>query len=330
MFYGVIRMDYQMKAYILISLLLLIALAAALMVMYSALKKRNDMLSRRIDRLLSEKAERLEHGTNSRFSSLNRRVDLLSDTYSRSMSSFYDQMARVNSGIGDIRAMAGDLGDIKKIMVNPRARGAWGEVELRSIISETLAPGQYLENTPVVPGAAERVEFAIRMPGENGALLAVDSKFPTEDYLRIEEDSSGAFYRAVMTEARRISGKYVKPPHTVDYAVMFLPAESIYAEACRTPGLLEACRTRYRVLVSGPATFSALLTSLRMGYRGLEIEKRGEEVMRLLAGAKEEFSKYHAQAAQALTRARQLENELSGLEKQAGAVLRSLRDIGDM
>lgn len=242
-----------------------------------------------------------------------------------------EQLERVDKGLGEMRTLAGDVGDLKKVLTNPRARGAWGEVQLRSIIEDMLTPGQYLENTAVEPGVTERVEFAIVMPDASGeqVLLPVDSKFPVESYLRLDESGANAFEKRVLEEAKRISTKYIRPPRTVDYAVMFLPVESVYAEVTRRRGLVERVQNDYGVLISGPATFAALITSLRLGYRGLAIERHGAEVMNLLQGVKEEFTKYADTVSRARQRARQLETELDALEVRARAVERSLRDVGE-
>ena len=333
----------QYTEVILAGMIILIAVIVCLLIFYSKMKRKNDILAHRIDKMLVESSRETAQRQENLSDRLNARMDAMSEANSNSMDAlrtginlrldsslgaFNEQLSRVDKDLGEMRSLAFDVNDIKKIMTNPRARGAWGEVELRSIFTEILTPEQYLENTPVVPGASERVEFAIKMPsGEtNGVLLAVDSKFPTEDYLRIDTNTSNAFSRAVLTEAKRISDKYIRPPYTVDYAIMFLPAESVYAEACRTASLLETCRTKYRVLISGPATFAALLTSLRLGYRGLAMERRGEEISSMLSGIQAELKKYHETAQQALTRSRQLESELEALEKSARNVERKLKD----
>lgn len=241
------------------------------------------------------------------------------------------QLERVDKGLGEMRTLAAGVNDLSRIMTNARARGAWGEVQLRALISDALAPGQYLENAPVVPGNTERVEFAVIMPDSTGqkVLMAVDSKFPIETYLRLTDDASGgaAFERKLLEEAKRISTKYIKPPHTVDYAIMFLPAESLYAEAARRRGLVERIQNDYRVLVAGPATFAALLTSLRMGFSSIAIEKKSAEVMKALRGVQEEFDRYTEAVAKAGQRARQLEEELGAVEVRARAMARRLRNI---
>lgn len=288
----------------------------------------------RQDRLrdtLDERMEALRGSNDQQMEQIRKEVSTRLDLrLGESFRTVNEQLARVNKGLGEMQNLAGEVGDLTRIMTNARARGAWGEVELRSLLEEALAPGQYLENTPVVPGSAERVEFAIVMPDATGetALLAVDSKFPIETYLRQEGESGGAaFERRVLEEAKRISTKYIRPPHTVDYAILFLPAESLFAEVARRRGLVERVQNEYRVLISGPATFAALLTSLRLGFRSVTIEKRSAEVMALLQGVQEEFDKYAEAVSRAETRARQLEEELNSVEVRARAVTRRLRDV---
>ena len=281
---------------------------------------------------VSDRLDSMRDSNDQRFDQL--RLDMSTRLDRRLGDSFRtvnEQLARVDKGLGEMRNLVGDVGDLKRILTNPRARGAWGEVQLRGILEDTLAPGQYLENTAVEKGAAERVEFAIVMPDASGeqVLLPVDSKFPVESYLRMDENDGAAFEKRVLEEAKRISAKYIRPPHTMDYAVMFLPAESVYAEVARRRGLVERVQNDYRVLISGPATFAALITSLRLGYRGLAVERHGAEVMALLHSVQDEFSKYAETVSRARQRARQLETELDALEVRARAVERSLRDVGE-
>ena len=337
-----------------------LAAAAAVIIfaVISALQRRNmdrhmhrmsralDISMRRLDDLsrdMETRQENLRASVSDRMDSLRDASDQKFDQLRLDMSTRLDrrlgdsfrtvneQLARVDKGLGEMRHLAGDVGDLKKVLTNPRARGAWGEVQLRGIIEDMLSPGQYLENTPVEPGAAERVEFAVVMPDASGekVLLPVDSKFPVESYLRLDDENAAAFEKRVLEEAKRISAKYIRPPRTMDYAVMFLPVESVYAEVARRRGLVERVQNDYSVLISGPATFAALITSLRLGYRGLAIERHGAEVMALLQNVKEEFTKYADTVSKARQRARQLETELDALEVRARAVERSLRDIGE-
>lgn len=338
-------------------LFLIGALALALLIVFIISVIRRHMLERQVLRMnralesstrrIAELSDSIERRQDRLRGSLDERMDALRDANDRkldqlreivtgkldqrlgaSFRTVNEQLVRVDKGLGEMRSLAADVGDLKKILTNARARGAWGEVQLRALIEEVLAPGQYLENTPVMPGVTERVEFAILLPDASGetTLIAVDSKFPMEHFLRLPEGDA-AFERTVLEEGKRISSKYIRPPHTVDYAIMFLPAESLYAEVARRRGLVERLQNECRVLVSGPSTFAALLTSLRMGFRGAALERRGAEVMAILRGVKAEFGKYAEAVERAKQRARQVEGDLDGVETRARAVERKLRDV---
>ena len=292
-----------------------------------AMEARQERLRGTID----ERMDELRASNDLRFEQLRHEVSgRLDARLGDSFRTVNEQLARVDKGLGEMRTLAGGVSDLTKIMTNARARGAWGETQLRALMEDMLAPGQYLENAAVEPGSTERVEFAVVMPDSRGetVLMAVDSKFPVETYLRLAENGTDmAFERRVLDEAKRISVKYIKQPYTVDYAVMFLPAESLYAEVARRRGLVERVQNEYHVLISGPCTFAALLTSLRLGFRSVTIEKRGAEVMALLRSVQEEFVKYADTVARAGQRARQLEDELNSVEVRARAVVRKMRDI---
>lgn len=253
-----------------------------------------------------------------------------------------EQLARVHKGLGEMQTLAQGVGDLKKVLTNVKTRGVWGEVRLRALLEDSLSPGQYLENAQVRPGTQERVEFAIRLPAADGegALLPVDSKFPQEDYLRLVDaaqsgDAEGVraarkqLENAVREQARRIREKYVAPPVTTDYAVLFLPVESLYAEVARADGLLESLQNTYRVLVAGPSTFAALLTSLQMGFRTVALQKRSGEVLELLSAVQEEFQKYGEAVRKARTRLEQATGDLDFIDTRARALSRKLRDVGD-
>ena len=249
-----------------------------------------------IARLNDQKLEQMRQTVSEKLEST------LENRLGESFKAVNEQLLRVYKGLGEMQSLAQGVGDLKKVLTNVKTRGVWGEVRLRALLEDCLSPGQYLENAQVTPGSMERVEFAIRLPAADGegALLPVDSKFPQEDYLRLVEaaqagDAEGVraaqkqLENAVREQARRISDKYIKPPATTDYAVLFLPVESLYAEVARVDGLLEGLQNKYRVLVSGPSTFAALLTSLQMGFRTVALQKRSGEVLKLLAAVKEEF-----------------------------------------
>ncbi len=216
-----------------------------------------------------------------------------------------DRLESVYKGLGEMHSLAAGVGDLRKVLTNVKTRGIWGEMQLGSLIRQSLAPGQYAENVAVVPGSAERVEFAIRLPNQSGETvwLAVDSKFPQESYLRLVEASQRAdaagteaarreLQRRIRDEAKKIREKYISPPSTADFALMFLPVEGLYAEVLQTPELVEAIQREQRVVIAGPGTFSAMLNALQMGFRSLAIQRRSGEVFRLLDEIKTDFGRF--------------------------------------
>ncbi|MDO4549206.1 MAG: DNA recombination protein RmuC [Clostridia bacterium] len=226
-----------------------------------------------------------------------------------------EQLERVYKSLGEMQALASGVGDLKRVLSGVKTRGVWGEARLQALLEDNLTSAQYLVNTPVEPGSAERVDFAVVLPGKSDGeniLLPIDAKFPQEDYQRLidasiegnraqVEKSSLALERAILEQAKSISSKYIKVPNTTDFAILFLPVEGLYAEALRRPGLAQKMQSEYRVLLSGPTTLSALLNSLQMGFRSLAVEKRSEEIWLLLGSMRTELNRF----SQALDRARQ-------------------------
>jgi DNA recombination protein RmuC len=216
-----------------------------------------------------------------------------------------DQLEQVFRSVGEMQALAAGVGDLKRVLTNVKSRGTWGEVSLGGLLAEVLTAEQYAKNVEIRPGSGERVEFAIRLPGrEDGPLwLPIDAKFPTEDYERLAEAAERADALAVEAAAkalearvrhaaRDISGKYVAPPWSTDFALMFLPTEGLYAETVRRPGLVDQLQRDWRVVAAGPTTLLALLNSLRMGFKSLAIQERSSEVWQVLRAVKTEFEKY--------------------------------------
>lgn len=290
-----------------------------------ALARLNDQKLEQMRRTVSEKLE-----------------STLENRLGQSFRLVNEQLARVHKGLGEMQTLAQGVGDLKKVLTNVKTRGVWGEVRLRALLEDALSPGQYLENAQVRPGTQERVEFAIRLPAADGegALLPVDSKFPQEDYLRLVDAAQSGdanavraarkqLENAVREQARRIREKYVAPPATTDYAVLFLPMESLYAEVARVDGLLESLQNTFRVLVAGPSTFAALLTSLQMGFRTAALQKRSGEVLELLSAVQEEFQKYGEAVRKARTRLEQATGDLDFIDTRARALGRKLRDVGE-
>ena len=215
------------------------------------------------------------------------------------------RLEQVYKGLGEMQTLATGVGDLKRVLTNVKTRGIWGEMQLGSLLSAVLTQEQYAENVAVVPGSQERVEFAVILPGKEAdtVYLPIDSKFPVEDYARLQEASQSAdaaamdaarkaLMQRIKLEAKRIASKYIAPPHTTDFAVMFLPVEGLYAEVVQHSDLVEVIQREQRVVIAGPSTFSALLNALQMGFRTLAIEKRSGEVWKLLGTVKADFGAF--------------------------------------
>lgn len=275
----------------------------------------------RLDALRNENSSKLEE--------MRRTVDerLQSTLEARLGESFnrvVEQLERVHKGIGEMQTLATGVGDLKKVLSNVRARGAFGEVQLGVLLEQFLSPDQYARNVQVKENTQERVEFAIRLPGRDDleVLLPVDAKFPLDDYERLVEAlqagdparvsvATVALETRVRVFAKMISDKYIAPPQTTDFAILFLPTESLYAEVLRAPGLLESLQREFHVTLAGPTTFAALLNGLHMGFRSLAIERRTSEVWQILGAVRSEFGKYN----EVVTRlARQLNTAAKSVE----------------
>ena len=216
------------------------------------------------------------------------------------------QLEQVHRGLGEMQTLATGVGDLRRVLTNVKSRGTWGEVQLGALIEQTLTKDQYQKNISTKPGSADLVEFAIKLPGRDvdaPVWLPIDAKFPIEDYLRlsdaqdrvdiVEIESAGkALETRIKLEAKKIREKYIEPPHTTDFAILFLPTEGLYAEIIRRNGLIEFLQNEYRVSVAGPSTFSAMLNSLQMGFKTLAIEERSSEIWKTLSKVKTEFGKF--------------------------------------
>lgn len=216
-----------------------------------------------------------------------------------------DQLDRVGQGLGEMKVLASGVGDLKKVLSNVKTRGTLGEVQLAAILDQILTPEQYATNVPTKPRSRETVEFAVKLPGQNDAivLLPIDAKFPTEDYQRlVEAQEQGnleninahgeALESRIKQQAKDIRDKYINPPSTTDFGVLYLPFEGLYAEVLRRPGLYEYISRQFKITIAGPTTIAALLNSLQMGFRTLAIQKRAGEVWQLLGAVKTEFGKF--------------------------------------
>ena len=291
---------------------------------------------------LDEKMDALKASNEHRLDQMRETVsEKLDGRLSESFQTVNKQLADVHRGLGQMHELAGEFTDLKKVLGGVKTRGIWGEMQLRSLLEQTLARNQYLENAAIPENSPNRVEFAVRLPASDGeALLPIDSKFPQEDFIRLmnavesgdpkQMEICGAkLERALTEQAKLISEKYIQPPQTADFAVMFLPVESLYAEAVRRDGLCEKLQTKYRVLVAGPNTLTALLTSLRMGFRTVTLEKRSGEVLKLLSEVRTEFARYEEAVANVRRRLEQTSEALDALEQRSRAVSRKLKNISE-
>ncbi len=258
-----------------------------------------------------------------------------------------ERLEQVYKGLGEMQTLATGVGDLKKLMSGIKTRGIWGEVQLRAILEQILAPGQYEENVAVSPGNSERVEFAVCFPGrseqDQKVYLPIDAKFPTEDYQQIleaeeagnreEADSARRQLAAhIRIEAKKIRDKYIDPPYTTDFAVMFIPSEGLYAELLRKGDIIEQLQTQFHIVITGPTTLVALLNSLQMGFRTIAIERRTSEVWELLGAVKTEFGHF----ADLLSRTQQRLNQASATIEDAARKTRTIQrklqnvqEIGD-
>lgn len=253
-----------------------------------------------------------------------------------------DRLDKVHQGLGEMQQLATGVGDLKRVLTNVKTRGTWGEVQLEILLEQMLTPEQYGKNVETVRGSGERVEFAIRLPGAKEAgepvWMPIDAKFPKEQYERLVEaaeraDADGVaaagkeLERAVRTEARTIAEKYLSPPLTTDFAILFLPTEGLYAEVMRRPGLSDDLQRSCRVTIAGPSTLSALLNSLQMGFRTLALEKRSSEVWQVLGAVKTEFGKFGEVLASTKTALERAARNIDQAETRTRQMTRKLKSV---
>jgi DNA recombination protein RmuC len=287
--------------------------------------------AKQLDRMRETVDERLQ-------STLDKRL-------SESFKQVGERLEQVSRGLGEMQSLATGVGDLKKVLTNVKTRGTWGEVQLGAMLEQVLTPDQYAANVAVKEGG-ERVEFAIRLPGrsEDGqeiVWLPVDAKFPMEDYQRLVDaqeraDADSAEAAAKQLEARikqcagEICGKYLSPPNTTDFGILFLPTEGLFAEAIRRTGLTEYIQRECRVVIAGPTTLWALLNSLQMGFRTLAIQKRSGEVWNLLSAVKTEWMKYGDILAKAQKKIREASDTLEQAQTRTRAIGRKLKDVEEL
>ena len=257
-----------------------------------------------------------------------------------------ERLERVHQGLGEMQALASGVGDLKRMLSNVKTRGTWGEMQLSALLEQVLTAEQYAKNVATKPGSADRVEFAIRLPGQSAdaqqvVWLPVDAKFPKEDYERLNsaledgdkpaaDSARKALEQRVRDEARTIKEKYIEPPHTTDFAILFLPLEGLYAEVLRVPEIVESLQRDHRVVLAGPTTLAALLNALQMGFRTLAIEKRTSEIWQVLGAVKTEFAKYNDVLQKVRVKLQAATNEVEKAEVRTRAIAKQLRNVEEL
>lgn len=256
-----------------------------------------------------------------------------------------ERLEMVHKGLGEMQNLASGVGDLKKVLTNVKTRGTWGEVQLGSLLEQVLIKDQYSENVATKKGSNDRVEFAIKIPSkedDNAFLwLPIDAKFPMEDYIRLleaqeegnielVEKSKKNLENRIKSEAKTIKEKYIDPPNTTDFAIMFLPVEGLYAEVLRINGLSESLQREYRVVISGPTTLAALLNSLQMGFKTLAIEKRSSEVWELLGSVKSEFVKFGLILDKTQKKLQEASNTIENASKKSRTIERKLKKVEEI
>lgn len=315
------------------------------------LKGLTDSNELKLDRLrtaLDTQLKQLQEGNEKKLDEMRKTVDeklqgTLEKRLGESFKLVSERLEAVSSGLGEMKNLATGVGDLKRVLTNVKTRGVFGEVQLGAILEQILTPDQYARNVQPKPGSREIVEFALRLPGPDSdpnasVWLPIDAKFPHEDYARLveaaetgeiesERSASAALARVVRGFAASIRDKYIDPPHTTDFAILFLPTEGLYAEILRQPDLVQTISQEFRVVVAGPTTLSAILTSLRQGFRTLAIEKRASEVWQVLAAVKTEFGKFGEVLDKVKKHLQSASNTIDDTGKRTRAIERKLRGV---
>lgn len=267
--------------------------------------------------------------------------DTLENKLANSFKQVSEHLEQVYKGLGEMQNLASNVGDLKKIFTNVKTRGIWGEAQLETLLDQVLTKDQYIKNAQVQKNSSERVEFAIKIPSKTDddfVLLSIDSKLPLEPFENllnainagaVEEVSvcQKALEVAVKSQAKDIAKKYIQPPTTVDFAILFIPIEGLYAEIIKIPGLIDSIQRELRVMVTCPSTFAALLSSLQMGFRAIAIEKRSAEVWKMLNLFKKEFGRFTMHLAKTKQRIDQASQEIQGVEMRSMKIEKQLANV---
>ncbi len=316
----------------------------------SALTESNEKRLEFIRTAVEEKLKEIREDNNQKLEAMRATVEeKLHDTLEKRLGESFkivsDRLEQVHKGLGEMQTLASGVGDLKKVLANVKTRGIWGEIQLGNILEQILAPEQYAINIPTKENSRENVEYAIRLPGKGGnvgeILLPIDAKFPMEGFQRLidaseqgdvssVEEASKQLENSIKIEGKRISYKYINPPYTTDFAIMFLPVESLYAEVVKKPGLLEHLQERYRIIVTGPSTIVAFLNSLSMGFRTIAIEKRSGEIWNLLGVVKREFNIFGNLLDATNKKLQEASNVIDKAAKKTRTIEKKLKDVEEL
>jgi DNA recombination protein RmuC len=303
-----------------------------------ALESVRTTVEQRLDVMRSDNAQKLEQ---MRATVDDRLQATLEQRLGDSFRLVSERLEQVHRGLGEMQSLAVGVGDLKRVLGNVKTRGTWGEVQLATLLADALTPQQYATNVETIPGSNQRVEFAVRLPGRGDAQpcwLPIDSKFPLDEWQRLQEaleraDAPAAeearrmLAEVVRVEARKVRGKYVGPPFTTDFAILFVPTEGLYAEIMARPGTAETMQRDHRVVLCGPSNLLALLNSLQLGFRTLAIEQRSNEVWRVLGAVRTEFGKFGDVLARAQKKLQEASNTLDEARGKTTTIARRLRDV---
>jgi DNA recombination protein RmuC len=304
----------------------------------------------RINNTVENRLKLLQDDTNKKLEDMravvdNRLHETLEKRLGESFKLVSERLEQVHRGLGEMQNLASSVGDLKKVLTNVKTRGIWGEIQLENLLSQILSPEQYDVNVTIKKGSNERVEFAIKLPGkndDNGVVwLPIDAKFPQEDYYRLLdyydkcdekgiEEAKKQLERSLKNCAKDIKEKYINPPYTTDFGILFLPVEGLYAEVLRLPELVENLQRDYRVVIAGPTTLAAFLNSLQMGFKTLAIEKRTSEVWKLLGAVKTEFAKFGYHLEKASEKILKAHAEIDDAVKKTRNIERKLKDVQEL
>lgn len=302
-----------------------------------------------LQKTLTEELDKLRQGNEAKLEKMRETVDeklqgTLEKRLGESFSLVSERLEQVQKGLGEMQTLASDVGGLKRVLTNVKNRGGWGEVQLARQLEDMLTHEQYAENVQIRPGSAERVEFAIKLPGRDDdqpVWLPIDSKFPQEDYERLLEAQERGekaeidtqvknLERVILAQAKLISEKYIEPPYSTDFGIMYLPTEGLFAEVVRNPGLVSRLQHDFHITVAGPSVLMTLLNSLQMGFRTLAIEQRSSEVWKVLSAAKTEFQKYGQVWDKLGKQLQTAQNTVSEAGRRTRAVEKRLRDVETM